>query len=657
MVSPAPLFALVIGIDKYRSSGINLSGAVADADAVYEFLQKTLRVPKDQIRNLRNEEATRLTIEAAIKDLGNNPAIKKDDPILIYYAGHGAEANAPSGWSSTNGKIQMLVPHDFVPSGSDDSERGQGVLDMRLSHLLADLAAKKSDNITVILDCCHSGSGTRTDDDDPTFAVRGIDLPETYTVAQDFLHDIEPDARASVVAKGFEKSGLLSHVLLSACKHGQEAGERGGRGVFTSALLSLLREKGVDKLTYKDVITSLPDLHAQDPQCEGVHQSRYLFNSKVSSPQGEWYPICASYSMPGEYVLEAGEAHGVTKNAEFAVFADRSMKSALGSVVVSDTASFNSSCKFLSSRGDEIPFRLADPGYALQTRVGEDQDVRFFVEKNERLIGILDRIAKEDRPGKRGFRLVKSRDDGPDLIIAANGDVVHFEITDKLCQDHGLIRMPFGVDIDDSDALRRILQSLAHFYWYLRHSSKESPLAVSTLECMKLKETGEYTDDLVEVLKPDPSGHNLNVGGVIMVDVDEEAIYGFKITNRMSLPLYVSMFYFDVSDLSISSYYQPGSAKKNVDVSLPPGESLAIGCGASGTVPHTYKLREGQDVDVGFLKLFYSTEYLDLSGIVQGSPFNIIRGAQRAAPESRYLWDSMCVAVVQKRRLEGASRG
>ncbi|PBK66463.1 hypothetical protein ARMSODRAFT_1021270 [Armillaria solidipes] len=657
MASPAPLFALVIGIDKYRSDRIDLSGAVADADAVNEFLQKTLRVPTGQIKNLRNEEATRLTIEAAIKDLGNNPAIKKDDPILIYYAGHGAEASAPSGWSSTNGKIQMLVPHDFITNGSDDSERGQGVLDMRLSRLLADLAAKKSDNITVILDCCHSGSGTRTDDDDLTFAVRGIDLPETYTVAQDLLHGIEPDARASVVAKGFEKTGLLSHVLLSACKHGQEAGERDGRGVFTSALLSLLREKGVDKLTYKDVITSLPDLHAQDPQCEGVHQSRYLFNSKVASSQRELYPIRASSDTPGKYILEAGEAHGITKNAEFAVFADRSMASALGTVVVANINAFTSSCKFLSARDDETPFRLAAPGYALQTRVGEDQDVRLFVEPNERLLGIFNRIANEMQAGKRGFRLVDSRDDEPHLVVAADGDMVRFEIMDKLCRDHGLTHMPFGVDIEDSDALHRILQSSADFYWYLRLSSKGSPLAGSTLECMKLKETGEYTDELLEVLMPDRDGHNLNVGSVIMVDVDEEAIYGFKITNTMSVPLYVSMFYFDVSDLSISSYYQPGSAKNNADVSLPPGESLAIGYGASGTVPHMYTLRKGQAVDVGFLKLFFSTKYLDMSGIVQESPFTESRGGERAAPESRRLWATMCVAVVQKKGRKGASRG
>ncbi|KAK0234488.1 hypothetical protein EDD85DRAFT_774432 [Armillaria nabsnona] len=656
MISPAPLFALVIGIDEYLSNWIpNLSGAVADADAISTFLQETLRVPTGQIKNLRNEEATRLTIETAIKDLGNNPAIKKDDPILIFYAGHGAEAKAPSGWRSANGKIQMLIPHDFITSGSNNSEQGQGVLDTRLSRLLADLATKKSDNITVILDCCHSGSGTRTDDaDDPTFAVRGIDLPETYAVAQNLLRDIEPDSRASDVAKGFDKTGLLSHVLLAACKHGQEAGERDGRGVFTSALLSLLREKGIDKLTYKDVITSLPDLHAQDPQCEGAHQSRYLFNSKVSSPQRELYPIRASADTPGQYVLDAGEAHGITKNAEFAVFAGRSMSSALGTVVVSNTAAFTSSCRFLSARPDEAPFRLATPGYALQTRVGEDQDVRLFVENNERLLGVFERIANEMEAGKRGFRLVKSRADEPDLVVAADGDVIHFEIMDKICRQHGLTHMPFGVDIDDSDALRRILQSSADFYWYLRHSNKRSPLATSTLECMKLKETGEYTDDLEEVLRPDPNGHNLNVGGVIMVDVDEEGIYGFKITDAMSVPLYVWMFYFDVSDLSISSYYQPGGAKNNTDVSLPPGESLAIGYGASGTVPHMYTLREGQDVDVGFLKLFLSTEYMDLSGIVQESPFTEIRGGARAVPESRRLWDSMCVAVVQKRSLKGA---
>lgn len=232
---------------------------------------------------------------------------------------------------------------------------------------------------------------------------------------------------------------------------------------------------------------------------------------------------------------------------------------------------------------------------------------------------------------------MKSRDDEADLVVAADGDMIYFEITDKLSRQHGITRMPFRVDIDDSDALHRVLHSSADFHWYPRHSSRGNILTGSTLECMWLEETGEYTDGLMEILMPDPNGHNLNVGGVIIVDVN-----GFKITNPMSIPFYVSMFYFDVSDLSISLYYQPGIAKKNVDVSLPPRESLAIGYGTSRTAPHIYTPREGQDVDVGYLKLFFSTEYLDWSGVVQESLFTGFRGGARAAPGNRRFLDYVC---------------
>ncbi len=96
------------------------------------------------------------------------------------------------------------------------------------------------------------------------------------------------------------------------------------------------------------------------------------------------------------------------------------------------------------------------------------------------------------------------------------------------------------------------------------------------------------------------------------------------------------------------SYYQPGHAKKDADISLPPHTSLTIGYGASGTVPYMYTLKKGQDVDVGFLKLFFSTDYLDLSDIVQGSPFYGDRSSDRYQPKKMRLWDTMSVAVVQR---------
>ncbi len=193
----------------------------------------------------------------------------------------------------------------------------------------------------------------------------------------------------------------------------------------------------------------------QDPQCEG-DQLRYLFNSKVTSPSREIYPIRASkpddrnFGVTLEqYILEAGEANGITKNAEFVVFADRitasesAWESALGTVVAVNTTAFTTTCDF-SPRGDKKQrFTLSDPGFALQTRVGDGQDVRLFTELAPELIPIFEQIAQEmksSEAAKRAFFLVDSRDDKPDLVIKLTADHkhVHFEITESDCRRHGV---------------------------------------------------------------------------------------------------------------------------------------------------------------------------------------------------------------------------
>ncbi len=58
------------------------------------------------------------------------------------------------------------------------------------------------------------------------------------------------------------------------------------------------------------------------------------------------------------------------------------------------------------------------------------------------------------------------------------------------------------------------------------------------------------------------------------------------------------------------------------DAPLPPGESLTLGYGTKQVAnPLVFNVTEEEVVDVGFLKLFFSTEYLDVSAIPQESPF------------------------------------
>lgn len=162
------LFALIIGINRYNSHTIsnsrgqkpyysseielplftNLRGAVADAENFCKYLTSDLFVPSERIKLLCDEEATRAEIIKAFQDLGERQDIRKGDSIVIFYAGHGAQALPPQRLSDTPGcptYVELLVPHDF---GKDPKNyQSKGIPDYTLAALLNGIAEKKGDNI------------------------------------------------------------------------------------------------------------------------------------------------------------------------------------------------------------------------------------------------------------------------------------------------------------------------------------------------------------------------------------------------------------------------------------------------------------------------------------------------------------------------------
>lgn len=139
------LYALVIGINEYDQVR-PLKGAVPDAEAVQEWLERDLNVPSDQICVLHDNKASRSAILGALKNLATDVRIKTGDPILIYYAGHGGELKSPAGWESggPDSMIQSIIPQDY------NETQGQQVLaipDRTIGALIDDIAEKKGDNI------------------------------------------------------------------------------------------------------------------------------------------------------------------------------------------------------------------------------------------------------------------------------------------------------------------------------------------------------------------------------------------------------------------------------------------------------------------------------------------------------------------------------
>ncbi|EIM82279.1 uncharacterized protein STEHIDRAFT_38526, partial [Stereum hirsutum FP-91666 SS1] len=148
--------ALLIGINKYQhlNPWKNLNYSIADVEAVYTFLTEDLKVPPSNIKRLTASDATRAAILHELEALALNQSIKHDDPILIYYAGHGSRGPPPAEWNVHDAKIEYIVPYDC-------SKDTPAIPDRTIAACLDGIAKLKGNNITVILDCCNSGSGTR----------------------------------------------------------------------------------------------------------------------------------------------------------------------------------------------------------------------------------------------------------------------------------------------------------------------------------------------------------------------------------------------------------------------------------------------------------------------------------------------------------------
>jgi hypothetical protein len=123
-----------------------LQAAVPDAERVRRYLKEFQNTPEEHIRFLTDSQATRAAILEAFTELRNDDRIERDNnAILIYYAGHGSQTDAPEGWESPGSKVQMILPFDY---GTDQGDNiVQGIPDRTIGRLLEKMAEKKGNNI------------------------------------------------------------------------------------------------------------------------------------------------------------------------------------------------------------------------------------------------------------------------------------------------------------------------------------------------------------------------------------------------------------------------------------------------------------------------------------------------------------------------------
>lgn len=150
--------ALLVGINDYvaiqeGSGWVALRGAITDVEMQRELLMHRFGFQSSNIRLLTNQEATRRNILREFEDLIQ--WAKPGDVVVVHYSGHGSTVNDPD---------RVFDDHlngTLVPWDSDLPPGGGSVDDITSGTLFLLMSALKTDNVTVVLDSCHSGGGVR----------------------------------------------------------------------------------------------------------------------------------------------------------------------------------------------------------------------------------------------------------------------------------------------------------------------------------------------------------------------------------------------------------------------------------------------------------------------------------------------------------------
>ncbi|NMG06347.1 caspase family protein [Brasilonema sp. UFV-L1] len=310
------IYALLIGIDKYLSPVSSLNGCVNDIMAIKEYLEGRVAIDGYElhIRTLLNQDATRQAIIDGFRQ--HLCQAQSHDIVLFYYSGHGSQEPTPQEfWHLESDRLdETLVCYDSRSPG------GWDLADKELAKLIAEVATKDP-KITIILDCCHSGSGTRNLLQET--GIRRVPTDKRKRPLDSFIFSLE-DLEQLSASRSLEESPTGwnipkgRHILFGACRDSEEAKEYNGdgqqRGAFSYFLLETLRNNG--KLTYRDLFKQANALvrskvTTQSPQFELTHaedENRFFLDGAIA----EHTPyFTVSYDKNYGWVIDGGAVHGI----------------------------------------------------------------------------------------------------------------------------------------------------------------------------------------------------------------------------------------------------------------------------------------------------------------------------------------------------------
>ncbi|HXR82000.1 MAG TPA: caspase family protein, partial [Saprospiraceae bacterium] len=299
------LYVLLVGINDYPAPNPTLKGCIKDIDQIESYLHEFCSTDYDlQIRRLENQTATYDNVIKGFREHLSQAG--PSDIAWFHYSGHGSEEKTAPEFLALepNGKDQTLICIDSGINGVPH------LADKELAVLLNELASKNPatpPHLVVSLDCCHSGSGTRDAGADVSWSSRAAPSSGLSRTLESYADGYYSKQKTLEVPSS-------KHVLLSACKSVQLAGDLPQGGAFTSGLIKALRSSKGD-VSYTDLflrarssVQSIRD--NQTPQFETILNFDPYTRFLDGSPAGE-RDLYEVIQKDGDWYVKCGAIHGL----------------------------------------------------------------------------------------------------------------------------------------------------------------------------------------------------------------------------------------------------------------------------------------------------------------------------------------------------------
>jgi hypothetical protein len=619
-------WAVIIGIDKYPNLArrYELHGCVNDADLMADILQRSYGFSPERIMLLRDAYAHRDNILKALDGLAER--VQEDDIVVIHYSGHGSQMTDREN-DEADGRDETIVPFDSGRGSKENRDITDDEIYMRLLPL-----AQKTPYVTLIFDCCHSGTisrdafGTNSRWVEPD--LRTVDELPPSPIPQDLAADLQATTR-DLGPSGWLPLGQR-YVLLAGCRdeessyeHTAAEGEH-GRPVTHGALTYFLGQELVNAVpgtTYRDVFeraaARVTAAHPrQHPQTEGA-RDRELFGVRDIEPM-RFVPVQA---RSGEQVtLGAGAAHGLTVGSRWTLYAQGTKQvtdemPSLGQVEITEVRAVSADARIveetspgaivIDSRAVETAHNYGDMRLVVDVYpapAGHEDTVDALGQRIE--ASRLLRLRAEDEPVEaadvRAYLLAPRDAAGEDEPVPQLGALAR---ATWAVVSGGQLAMPQH-DADERDVMGLLVDNLEKLARYR-----------NTLELRNPNADPDLQKKIVLRLKRRPFN-----GQWEEVEADQQPVFevddmfAFEITNEHSAPVYFSLLDFGVTG-GISLLYPINTKSEKLE----PGTTMSYGQRTGEEIDMWIPDEFEADRGVETFKLFVTTHEADFSWMEQQS--------------------------------------